>query len=83
MPVPLSLATLGDLPGNVARPTYARGDLSAGIVHFGVGNFHRAHLQVYMDRLMNQGRDLDWPWSAPASPPTTPRCATRSPPRTG
>ena len=60
MPVPLSLATLGDLPGNVARPTYARGDLSAGIVHFGVGNFHRAHLQVYMDRLMNHGRDLDW-----------------------
>ena len=60
MPVPLSLATLGDLPAGVARPSYARGDLRAGIVHFGVGNFHRAHLQVYLDRLMNQGRDLDW-----------------------
>lgn len=60
MPVPLSLAALGDLPAGVARPSYARGDLRAGIVHFGVGNFHRAHLQVYLDRLMNQGRDLDW-----------------------
>ena len=29
-------------------------------MHFGVGNFHRAHLQVYLDRLMNAGRDLDW-----------------------
>lgn len=60
MPVPLSLATLGDLPAGVARPGYARGDLKAGILHFGVGNFHRAHLQVYLDRLMNAGRDLDW-----------------------
>ena len=52
---PLSLATLDRLPAGVARPTYARGDLSPGILHFGVGNFHRAHLQVYLDRLMNAG----------------------------
>ena len=29
-------------------------------MHFGIGNFHRAHLQVYLDRLINAGRDLDW-----------------------
>ncbi|MFT3975354.1 MAG: mannitol dehydrogenase family protein [Amaricoccus sp.] len=57
---PLSLATLDKLPADVARPSYARGDLTAGIVHFGVGNFHRAHLHVYLDRLMNAGRDRDW-----------------------
>ncbi|MBB5223764.1 mannitol 2-dehydrogenase [Amaricoccus macauensis] len=57
---PLSLASLDSLPAGVERPAYARGDLSAGIVHFGVGNFHRAHLQVYLDRLMNAGRDRDW-----------------------
>jgi mannitol 2-dehydrogenase len=57
---PLSLANLDTLPANVARPSYARGGLSAGILHFGVGNFHRAHLQVYLDRLMNAGRDRDW-----------------------
>ncbi len=60
MPVPLSRATLDRLPGSVARPAYAAGDLRAGIVHFGVGNFHRAHLQVYLDRLFNAGRDRDW-----------------------
>jgi len=56
----LGLATLPDLPERVGRPDYARADLSPGIVHFGVGNFHRAHMQVYLDRLMNAGRDRDW-----------------------
>lgn len=60
MAIPLSLANLGKLPPEVATPAYARGDLRPGILHFGVGNFHRAHLQVYLDRLMNAGRDRDW-----------------------
>ncbi|MFQ8431030.1 mannitol dehydrogenase family protein [Amaricoccus sp. W119] len=58
--IPLSLANLDKLPSGVERPAYARGDLSAGILHFGIGNFHRAHLQVYLDRLMNAGRDKDF-----------------------
>lgn len=60
MTVSLSLRTLGDLPKAVARPGYARTGLTPGIVHFGVGNFHRAHMQVYLDRLFNMGRDCDW-----------------------
>jgi mannitol 2-dehydrogenase len=60
MTVSLSLRTLGDLPKGVARPKYARSALRPGIIHFGVGNFHRAHMQVYLDRLFNAGRDLDW-----------------------
>ena len=60
MPLPLGLKALPDLPANVARPAYAREALSPGIVHFGVGNFHRAHMQVYLDRLFNADRDLDW-----------------------
>ena len=56
----LGLDTLADLPETVGRPSYARADLSPGILHFGIGNFHRAHLQVYLDRLMNAGRDHDW-----------------------
>ena len=47
-------------PRHRGPPAYARADLSPGIVHFGIGNFHRAHLQVYLDRLMNAGRDHDW-----------------------
>lgn len=58
--VPLSLAALARLPAAVARPGYALEALSAGIVHFGVGNFHRAHQAVYLDRLFQAGRDLDW-----------------------
>jgi mannitol 2-dehydrogenase len=60
MTVSLSLTALGSLPKAVARPTYSRRSLRPGIIHFGVGNFHRAHMQVYLDRLFNAGRDLDW-----------------------
>jgi mannitol 2-dehydrogenase len=56
----LSLATLDRLPPQVDRPGYRREMLSPGIVHFGVGNFHRAHMAWYLDQLMNQGRDRDW-----------------------
>jgi mannitol 2-dehydrogenase len=59
-PVPLSWATLDRLPEAIARPAYRRQDLTPGIVHFGVGNFHRAHQAVYLDNLMNQGFALDW-----------------------
>jgi len=60
MATKLSLSTLSDLPANVARPGYARADLSPGIVHLGVGNFHRAHQAIYLHRLFDSGRDLDW-----------------------
>ncbi len=56
----LSLATLEDLDPAIGRPSYARDDLSAGIVHIGVGNFHRAHQAVYLDKLFDKGLDLDW-----------------------
>lgn len=60
MTVKLSQANLGQLPGNVARPTYDRSSLTAGIVHFGVGNFHRSHQGVYLDELFNSGLGHDW-----------------------
>ncbi|MFW2543247.1 mannitol dehydrogenase family protein [Primorskyibacter sp. 2E107] len=60
MTLKLSNATLPDLPDTVGRPGYDRRSLSAGIVHFGVGNFHRAHQATYLDSLMNKGEALDW-----------------------
>jgi mannitol 2-dehydrogenase len=60
MSVKLSAAALARLPSGVAAPKYRRSDLSAGIVHIGVGNFHRAHQAVYLDDLFNAGRDRDW-----------------------
>ncbi len=60
MSVRLSAAALGRLPKGVAAPGYDRADLSPGIVHIGVGNFHRAHQAVYLDDLFASGRDHDW-----------------------
>lgn len=45
---------------DVHVPAYERGRLSPGILHFGVGNFHRAHQAVYLDDLFNLGLDHDW-----------------------
>ena len=59
MAVRLLQSTLAELPEQVARPTYDRAKLTTGIVHFGVGGFHRAHEAMYLDRLMNDGEALD------------------------
>ncbi len=60
MSIRLSSQTLDTLPSTVAAPAYRRADLTAGIVHFGVGNFHRAHQAVYLDDLFNRGSGRDW-----------------------
>ena len=52
--------TLAQLNAGVARPRYDRRDVTTGIVHIGVGNFHRSHQAVYLDTLMNSGAALDW-----------------------
>ena len=56
----LGNSVLDQLPSHVVRPTYDRSQMSAGIVHFGVGGFHRAHQALVLDRLMNAGQALDW-----------------------
>jgi mannitol 2-dehydrogenase len=56
----LSLTGLSSLPAKVGRPNYDRAGLRAGILHFGVGNFHRAHQAVYLDDLFNLGLGHDW-----------------------
>src|SRR3954471_2719777 len=56
----LSTATLDQLGGDVERPAYDRAEVSVGIVHLGVGGFHRAHQAMYLDRLMNAGQALDF-----------------------
>ena len=58
--VKLSNATLKDLPDSVLRPSFDRSKLSPGIVHIGLGNFHRAHQAWYLHQLMQKGEALDW-----------------------
>jgi mannitol 2-dehydrogenase len=59
-PIHPSLATLDAISKTASVPNYTRADLSPGIVHIGVGNFHRAHMAVYLHRLFDKGLDHDW-----------------------
>lgn len=56
----LNNSTLKQLDPQVSTPQYDRSATTPGIVHFGVGGFHRAHQAMYLNRLMNQGKALDW-----------------------
>jgi mannitol 2-dehydrogenase len=56
----LSTEALTTLDARVEKPSYDRSAVTPGIVHFGVGGFHRAHEAMYLDRLMNDGKALDW-----------------------
>ena len=56
----LSNETLGLLPDGISVPTYNRARLTAGIVHIGLGNFHRAHQGWYLHRLMQDDKAQDW-----------------------
>lgn len=58
------IASYGGDEGHQASviPTYSREGLKEGIVHIGVGGFHRAHLAVYIDNLLgaNAGDAREW-----------------------
>jgi len=45
-------ARLDGLPKAVQVPAYDRAAVTAGIVHLGVGAFHRAHQAVYLDDIL-------------------------------
>lgn len=55
----LSAANADRLPPDVVRPDYERATQKRGIVHLGIGAFHRAHQAVYGDAAMAAG-DRDW-----------------------
>ena len=56
--IPLKNASLDQL--RIDRPHYDRSGLRPGIVHIGVGNFHRAHQAWYLHRVMQEGKAHDW-----------------------
>ncbi len=55
----LSRAALSQLPQHVRKPAHDSSQLETGIVHLGVGAFHRAHQAVYTDDVIQSG-DLRW-----------------------
>ncbi len=60
MTLSLGLSSFAELPSAVGSPKYARNQLSAGILHIGIGNFHRSHQGVYLNDLLNAGGDPAW-----------------------
>ncbi len=51
----LSQPALAGLPAEIARPGYDRAAVTPGIVHLGVGAFHRGHQAVFVDDCLNRG----------------------------
>jgi len=56
----LNAAALASLPSGIARPGYDRSRLRAGIVHLGIGAFHRAHQAPVTDLALAASGDLRW-----------------------
>jgi mannitol 2-dehydrogenase len=56
----LTAANLQGVAAALPVPAYERREVSVGIVHLGVGAFHRAHQAMYVDALMNAGDAMDW-----------------------
>ena len=58
MSIALSNATIASVSGRLAVPPYDRSKLTAGIIHIGVGAFHRAHQAVYLTTSSPQAKRL-------------------------
>src|SRR3981189_2881114 len=54
----LNQSRLAQIP--IDKPSYNRDEIGIGIVHFGVGGFHRAHQAMYVDRLLEAGLAKEW-----------------------
>lgn len=52
-------SALHQLSLSIRRPAYDRNLVTPGIVHLGIGAFHRAHQAVYMDDILARG-DMSW-----------------------
>lgn len=57
---PVSNAILKNLPANVKGPSYDRDQLKEGILHIGVGGFHRSHQALYLDDLFESHGEKEW-----------------------
>ena len=56
----LSKINLTSITKPINKPLYDLESIKPGIIHLGLGNFHRAHQALYLDDLFNMGLDHDW-----------------------
>lgn len=76
----LSNETLDRVPADVGRPGYDRAAARAGVVHLGLGAFHRAHQAVVFDDAMAAG---DPRWMVTGASLRSPDARDRSAPQDG
>lgn len=58
--IALNQKSLVDISDRIPCPTYHRDGLSAGMVHIGVGGFHRAHQAFYTHKLLEKSGVSEW-----------------------
>jgi mannitol 2-dehydrogenase len=58
--IQLGAAALSRCAERIGTPRYERSEIRTGIVHLGVGGFHRSHQAAYLDQLLNHGAARDW-----------------------
>lgn len=56
----LNNSNLSKISERVLVPNYDRNDIKTGIVHVGIGGFHRAHQALYTDLLLQNNNNKDW-----------------------
>lgn len=58
--IKLNESALSRLANRVRVPQYDRHQITNGIVHIGVGGFHRAHQALYLDEYFHQNPASEW-----------------------
>lgn len=58
--VSLNSTSINDLPDGIKSPRYDRNKIKQGIVHIGVGGFHRSHQAYYINKLLSIEENHEW-----------------------
>ncbi|WP_405377846.1 mannitol dehydrogenase family protein [Nonlabens sp. Asnod3-A02] len=56
----LNTVNLSKISESIAVPTYDRTKVKTGIVHVGIGGFHRSHEAFYTDQLLHDPSSSEW-----------------------
>ena len=58
--ISLNSTSLNGLPDRVKHPKYDRSTVKQGIVHIGVGGFHRSHQAYFINKILSGGENTEW-----------------------
>ncbi|WP_372744679.1 mannitol dehydrogenase family protein [Lutibacter sp.] len=58
--IKINQKNLAEIANRITCPTYNRSAIKTGIVHVGIGGFHRAHEAFYTDELLQNESNTDW-----------------------